>query len=258
MGVLSAAVLLVCLAASFAFVKRSVLLAFNSPCALGMFTRDGWASLIERAKEAVQSNSIYARLRKKAADKKREEQFRKGMPEVLRLLCIALESGSSINVALRYASDNCDEPLAGELKRCVWDLEAGQGFGEAMKKLRERTGGSEFAFLAVAMEISHRSGASLTSVLENISALLRQTTELKEDLRTKTAQGRLSSRIVLVMPFVLLAMISIFSPGYITGFLGSPLGICLFAAAVMFEILGAVLVKRAMSIDFSIDLEEAV
>lgn len=180
------------------------------------------------------------------------------MPELLRLLCIALDSGSSLVMALRYAADNCDEPLAGELKRTVWDLESGQGFDEALEKLRGRTGGSEFAYLAVAMEIQHQSGGSLTTILQNVSTLLQQAAELKGDLRTKTAQGRLSSRIVALMPFALLGILSVFSPGYLTGFLASPLGICLFALAMLLEATGILLVRRALAIDFTVDLEEMV
>ena len=161
-------------------------------------------------------------------------------------------------MALRYAADNCDDPLAGELKRTVWDLEAGQGFDEALENLRARTGGSEFAYLAVAMEIQHQSGSSLTNILENVSTLLQQSAELKEELRTKTAQGRLSSRIVALVPFVLLGILSIFSPGYLVEFLSSPLGICLFALAMLLEVAGVLLVRRALAIDFTVDLEGAV
>lgn len=188
---------------------------------------------------------------------RRAAAIEQGMPEVLRLLSTALESGSSLVMALRYAADNCSEPLAGELKRTVWDLEAGQGFDEALVKLRERTGGSEFAYLTVAMEIQHQSGGSLTSILDSVSTLLQQTAELKEDLRTKTAQGRLSSRIVTIMPFALLAILALFSPGYLIGFFTTPLGICLFVLAIIFELAGIMLVRRALAIDFTVDLEEA-
>ena len=91
-----------------------------------------------------------------------------------------------------------------------------------------------------------------------MSTLLQQSAELKEELRTKTAQGRLSSRIVALVPFVLLGILSIFSPGYLVEFLSSPLGICLFALAMLLEVAGVLLVRRALAIDFTVDLEGAV
>lgn len=257
MGALSAALLLTGLIASYVCAHRAALLLMHARVgtSLAHIDRD---ALFESARDRISSTRVLAPILGKAREKRRIEELQRGMPEVLRLLCIALESGSSLVMALRYAADNCDEPLAGELKRTVWDLEAGQGFDEALEKLRARTGGSEFAYLAVAMEIQHQSGGSLTTILENVSALLQQSVKLKEDLRTKTAQGRLSSRIVALMPFVLLGILSIFSPGYLVEFLASPLGVCLFALAILLEVVGVLLVRRALAIDFTVDLEEAV
>lgn len=257
MGAISAVLLLGSLMATFACIYRTTLLVMRARPGAKLAHVDK-RLMIEDAKARIASTKLLAPVFGKAREKKRIEELQKGMPEVLRLLCIALESGSSLVMALRYAANNCEDPLASELKRTVWDLEAGQGFDEALEKLRARTGGSEFAYLAVAMEIQHQSGGSLTNILENVSALLQQSAELKEDLRTKTAQGRLSSRIVALMPFALLGILSIFSPGYLVGFLSSPLGVCLFALAILLEVVGVLLVQRALAIDFTVDLEEAV
>ena len=257
MGALSAVLLLGSLIATFTCIYKTMLLVMSTLPGAKLAHVDKQL-LLENAKDRVSSAKLLAPVLGKAHERKRVEELQKGMPEVLRLLCIALESGSSLVMALRYAADNCDDPLAGELKRTVWDLEAGQGFDEALENLRARTGGSEFAYLAVAMEIQHQSGGSLTSILENVSTLLQQSAELKEELRTKTAQGRLSSRIVALVPFVLLGILSIFSPGYLVEFLSSPLGICLFALAMLLEVAGVLLVRRALAIDFTVDLEGAV
>lgn len=257
MGAISAALLLGSLIATFACIHKTTLLVMHARPGAELAHVDKQL-LLEDAKNRITSTKLLAPVLGKARERRRVEELHKGMPEVLRLLCIALESGSSLVMALRYAADNCEEPLADELKRTVWDLEAGQGFNEALEKLRARTGGSEFAYLAVAMEIQHQSGGSLTGILESVSTLLQQSAELKEDLRTKTAQGRLSSRIVALVPFVLLGILSIFSPGYLVEFLSSPLGICLFVLAILLEVAGVLLVRRALAIDFTVDLEEAM
>ena len=258
MGAISAALLLGALVTTACGMYRSCLLVLDHVHLSRSILRSSGRRALERVYGRMLASTPISRMLGGYRHRKRVEALEQGMPEVLRLLCTALESGSSLVMALRYAADNCSEPLAGELKRTVWDLEAGQGFDEALEKLRQRTGGSEFAYLAVAMEIQHQSGGSLTDTLESVAGLLQQTAELKDDLRTKTAQGRLSSRIVTIMPFALLAILSVFSPGYLTGFLSSPLGVCLFVLALLFEAAGIVLVRRALAVDFSVDLEEAV
>lgn len=257
MGAISALILLAALAMTFEGARRLALICFNQLHMRQIGLHSGKIILDHMRKWSL-TIKPYERLVNRLRLRKRTEEFERGMPEVLRLLCIALESGSSLVLALRYAADNCDEPLASELKRTVWDLEAGQGFDEALDKLRSRTGGTEFAYLAVAMEIQHQSGGSLTDILTSVSTMLQQSASLKEDLRTKTTQGRLSCRVVAIMPFALLALLSLFSPDYLSSFLSSPLGILLFALALLLEGAGIVLVRRAVAIDFTVDLEEGV
>lgn len=251
MAPLSAAFLLVALLASFEAVRRGVLAAgmLAGPGAEAGL-RHAADSFRERLSGFVEGTRLGA-LRERAREERRQRAMREAMPEMLRLLCIALDSGSSLVQALSYAADNCDEPLASELERTVWDMESGQGFEEALEKLRERAGGAEFSYLAVAMEIQHRTGSSLAQVLASVSQSLQGVTELEESLQTQTAQGRLSARIVVAMPFAVLAIVSVVSPGYVSAFFGSAAGVGLLALAVLLECAGVVLVKKALSVDVS-------
>ena len=190
-------------------------------------------------------------LLEKRRERKRLAAVRAGMPEAIRLLCISLASGSSLIRALEYAAANTTGPLGEELRRVVWDLQAGQGFAEAMENLRARTGGSEFAYLAVAMEIQYAAGGSLGAVLESVSDSLRQAVELEEELYAKTAQARLSARLVCLMPIALLAVLTLLSPGYISPFFSSAFGVVIFIAGILMEVGGVLLVRRCLAVDLT-------
>lgn len=207
--------------------------------------------VFSRLRELALGNTYLSHAFASARKRRHLRELKLGMPEALRLLSIALDAGTSLVKALEYAADNCSEPLAGELKRTVWDLQAGQGLDEALQGLRARTGGSEFAYLSAAMEIQHRSGGSLGEVLASVSDSLCQSAELEEELRTKTTQGRLSARIVAWMPLALTALITVLSPGYFGAFFSSPLGVALLVTALLLEVAGVLLVKRALAVDLS-------
>lgn len=250
MAPLSAALLVIALVATGAAVYRMVgVLAclWGNPRALVQRGR----SVFSRLRELALGNTYLSHAFASARKRRHLRELKLGMPEVLRLLSIALDAGTSLVKALEYAADNCSEPLAGELKRTVWDLKAGQGLDEALQGLRARTGGSEFAYLSAAMEIQHRSGGSLGEVLASVSDSLRQSAELEEELRTKTTQGRLSARIVAWMPLALAALITVLSPGYFGAFFSSPLGVVLLVTALLLEMAGVLLVKRALAVDLS-------
>lgn len=258
MAPISACLLIIGLVATFMSVRRISSLALRG-LERSLASKGGReGGLLSAAKDALGNNRLYARATRFHEKRKRKEAIQLAMPEAIRLLCVSLESGSSLENGLRYAASNCPEPLSSELKRAVWDIEAGHSFDSALEDLRHRTDDAEFAFLSVAMEIQHRSGGSLTPILDNLATLLKQSSELKEDLRTKTEQARLSSRIVAIMPFLLLGVLSLLSPGYLSAFFGSALGMCLLVLALAFELLGIILVRRCLAIDFSVDYEEAI
>ncbi len=248
MGTQLALALLVALAASFVCVMVAVRLILQQRQALvqRIPRLKAWAGRVRDKVLAIPpiAHHLYA-----VYERRRRRKLREGMPEALRLICIALDSGNTLPNALGYAAENCSEPLAGELKRVVWDVQAGISFEDALESLRSRTGGTEFAYLAVAMEIQHRSGGSLEEVLASVSQTVRISYETDESLRTKTTQAQTSAKIVAVMPVIVLVVLSLFSPDYFTTFFTSPIGVLLLCLAVALEIAGILLVRRMVSFD---------
>lgn len=257
MAPISAFLLTTAIVASFLCIRKAALLLAPYPGRIWkkLHARELDPRTILQAK--LYENELCAKLCKSVLRRKRRDALQAAMPEAIRLLCIALDSGSSLVMALRYAARNCSSPLSDELQRTIWDLDAGYGFDRALDNLRKRTGGTEFAFLAIAMDIQHQSGGSLSPILDNVAAMLKQNSDLKESLRTKTEQARLSSRIVAVIPFLLLAVLSLLTPGYFASFLSSPLGACMLVLALALETIGILAVRRCLVIDFSVDLERA-
>lgn len=251
MGSIAALLLLMALASTFCSVYEGLhaLLSWGTACCADATV---WAAgAFRKCRARLFSCKAVSRLGEHVRMRRRQEALRACMPDMLRLFSNALQAGSSLSRALEYASENCDEPLAHELKKTVWDLKSGQGFDEAMKKLRERTGGQEFSYLAVAMEIQHQAGGSLGGVLATVSTSLQKASELEDKLQTQTAQGRLSARVVSFMPLVVLVVLAAVSPGYLADFFATPLGIVMLVFACMLEVVGVLLVRRVLAVDLS-------
>lgn len=203
--------------------------------------------LTKRAREWENARPALKRLKGRVKSSRRDGQLRREMPQVIRLLCISLDSGASLVQALEYAAEGSNGQMSRELKRAVWDLESGRSFSEAMKSLRRRTNGSEFDCLIVAMEIQHMCGGSLGAILESVSQMLQQTADLEEELVTKTTQARLSAKVVALMPLVVLLLLSLASPGFLGQFFESAAGVALLILALLLEAVGVVLVRRTLA-----------
>jgi tight adherence protein B len=124
--------------------------------------------------------------------------------------------------------------------------------GDASQALREMRVGahaSELAFVAVALDVQHQSGGAMRQVLDAAAETVKSEIELRRTLRVQTAQARLSARIVVVMPFILIAAFSLASPDFLTPFFTSVFGYALLGVALVMQAAGVVLVRRALEVE---------
>ncbi len=242
----SAVWLVVALVAAFLFGWRTARLLLVRRRSVGDALVHG-KTFVRRGRRALLAHPFIAAQVERARGAKHTAAMRAAMPEALRLMCVSLDSGATLAKALEYAANNCSEPLATELKQVVWDLQAGVSFDVALERLRERCGGTEFSYFAVAMEIQHSSGASFGSVLASVSQALQVSSEMEESLKTKTTQAQASSKIVAVMPVIILALLSLFSKGYVSQFFASPIGVVMFVFAVLLELVGIAWIRKTTS-----------
>ena len=140
-------------------------------------------------------------------------------------------------------------PLGATFGRCAHVLETGGSAEEALVELRDGTYASELAFVAVALDVQHQSGGTIRQVLRAATDAVKDTLSLRRSLRVQTAQAKLSARIVVVMPFILVALFSLISPDFMTPFFSSAFGYALLGVAIVMQAAGIMLVRRALSVD---------
>ena len=89
----------------------------------------------------------------------------------------------------------------------------------------------------------------MRQVIDAASDTVKGELALRRSLRVQTAQAKLSARIVVIMPFLLVAAFSLVSPGFLMPFFSSAFGYALLAVAVVMQVLGIVLVRRALAVE---------
>lgn len=153
---------------------------------------------------------------------RREAALRDEIPDALRSLGVCFRAGLSLMQTLEQTAS------------------------EALALFRQRADVPELAFVAVALDVQHRSGGSLAAVLDAARESVESEIDLARSLKVQTAQAQLSARIVTAMPFVLIALFSLMSPGFLSPFFESMAGMALLAAALVMQVAGVVLVHRML------------
>jgi tight adherence protein B len=105
--------------------------------------------------------------------------------------------------------------------------------------LVDSTGGQ----LATALSISQRTGSPLKSLFQQSATLVERQEELERTLAVRTAQTRLSVRVVCGLPLVMVCVLSLISPDFQQG-LTTPSGTACLAVAAAMDGLALVLIRR--------------
>lgn len=177
---------------------------------------------------------------------KRGDRLREQVPDALRCLSVCFQAGMTLPRAFAQVAEESSSPLREVFARVSHDVEMGCAVDEALRRFRDSTGVPELAFVSVALDVQHICGGSVVPVLESAEESVRRSLEMRRFLRTQTAQAKFSAQMVSVMPFVLLILLSLVSPGFMDPFFESGMGIALLALALGMQVAGVLCIRKLL------------
>ncbi|MGI6105815.1 MAG: type II secretion system F family protein [Raoultibacter sp.] len=178
----------------------------------------------------------------------RIDAIRETVPDALRSMSVCSQAGLSLQQTFDQVSSEIEGPLKLLFVHAANDLATGKTVGKALKRFQDESQTNELAFVAVALDVQHKAGGSLRQVLDAARDSVESELELRRNLRVQTAQAKLSARIVSLMPFVLIAVFSFLSPGFLAPFFNSIEGIALLCLAILMQASGILLVRRLLDV----------
>ncbi len=138
------------------------------------------------------------------AKAKRQAAFADQLPDVLQLLTTALRSGYGLTQALESVAEDAEEPARSEFAHVLVESRMGRDLTDSMRALAHRMGSKDLEWLVGAIDINRETGGNLSEVLESVGATIRERGRIARQVRTLTAEGRLSARILIAMPLLML------------------------------------------------------
>jgi tight adherence protein B len=126
----------------------------------------------------------------------------------------SIQVGLSVPQALEMVSRDMPAPLGPEFGQVLREMGMGLGLGEALDHLADRVPLQDVQIFAAAVNIQYHTGGHLSGVLHTIAGTVRQRVNLRGEIRSLTAQQRMSAYIVGALPIVLALALKFLSPEY--------------------------------------------
>jgi tight adherence protein B len=178
----------------------------------------------------------------------RLKTFNSALPEAIDLMARSLRAGHSMGSSIELIAEQSPDPLGPEFVQVYQQQRLGLQFREALLQMGGRVPSRDLQFLITAILVQKETGGDLTEILDRASHVIRERVRIEGEVRTRTAQGRLTGWILGLLPVIMLGLINIVSPGYSSVLFHDPTGQKLLYAGATLIVIGGLVIRKVVDV----------
>lgn len=186
----------------------------------------------------------------------RLNSFNKQLPDTITLLANALRAGSSFLQAIELVVRESRPPISTEFQRVIREVNLGLPFEQALENMVRRVESEDLDLMATAISIQYQVGGNLAEILDSIAYTIRERVRIKGEIRTLTAQQRISGYVVAFLPIGLAGFLFIIAPSFMqpmfdpaVNISGIPTGIILIGVGLTMMFIGFMFIRKIVDIE---------
>lgn len=187
----------------------------------------------------------YVRRKARARLGRFEEQF----PDSLEFMSRSMRAGHAFSVSMEMLYREFDEPLASEFRRTFDEQNFGLPLDLALEKLAKRMPLLDVQFFVSAVLLQKRTGGNLAEILDKLAYLIRERFKLRGRIRAVSAHGRMTGKVLSLIPAAVAVLMFYVNPQYVNFFFGDPIGMCMLGGAVGLQLIGYAVINKIVQIE---------
>ena len=180
---------------------------------------------------------------------RRLRQFEEHFPDALDLLGRAVRAGHAFTTGLEMIAKESAEPIAGEFRTAFDEQNFGLPLRDALLNLTDRVPLIDVRFFVTALLIQKETGGNLAEILDGLAHVIRDRFRIYREVRTRTAQGRLTAAILIALPPFLMAALAVLNPSYIGILFKDPKGVTVLTVAAFLQVIGTGILWKIIHIE---------
>lgn len=178
----------------------------------------------------------------------RIERIERQFPEALDLMGRAMRAGHAFPTAVKMVGDEMAEPLGRDFRLLFDEMNYGVPINDALANLARRVPLADVSYFVVAVMIQRESGGNLAELLDKIATIVRQRLKLLGEIRTLSAEGRLSAMILTALPFVVALVVNLVNPKFMAVLWTDPAGLRVVGVALFMMVVGILWMRQIIRI----------
>jgi tight adherence protein B len=154
------------------------------------------------------------------------------------LLSNCLRSGLDVVQGFEMVSKDLMPPISDEFALVIKNYQLGMNFEKALGVMEERVESKMLSYMIRAIVLQRQMGGNLTRVFERIVVDIREESKLEEKTKAMTAQQKIQSIVVGIMPWVMVGVMFMFQPETMIKFYSTPIGMATATFCIVWVAIG--------------------
>ena len=187
---------------------------------------------------------------------KRLKAFNSGLADTITLIANGLRSGSSFLQAIEMVVRESQAPISTEFNRVIREVNLGLPFEQALNNMVRRVRSDDLELMTTAISIQHQVGGNLAEILDSIAFTIRERVRIKGEIKSLTAQARMSGYVVGFLPIGLIGLLTVIAPKFMEPMfqkppeaLGLPVGVIILAFGGLMMSIGFFAIRKIVAIE---------
>jgi tight adherence protein B len=193
--------------------------------------------------------SVIPKMILKKRQRARLKKFNDALPEMISTIVGALRAGFSFPQALKSVAEESSSPMKEEMELVLKEMQYGVTIEESLNKLKERMPSEDLNLMVQAILIQRQVGGNLATVLDQIANTIRERIKIHGQIKTLTAQGRMSGMVVALLPVILGGFLLVIEPNYMSVMFSNPIGLLLLGVGAVSCLIGFVFITKITAIE---------
>jgi tight adherence protein B len=181
--------------------------------------------------------------------RRRLAAFKAQLADTLQLMAGSLSAGLSLAQSVDTVVREGADPMAAEFRRALVETRLGVELETALTGVAERMQSVDFEWVVMAIRIQREVGGNLSELLNKVADTIREREYLERQVKTLSAEGRLSVWILAGLPPGFMAYLMLVNPSYVQPMFSSPLGLVMLTVMTILLLAGTVWMKKVVKVE---------
>jgi len=181
---------------------------------------------------------------------RRQKKFTNHFADAMDIIVRGVRTGLPLGDCLKIIAHESPDPLGSEFRRVVEGESLGIPIEVCLEQMYERMPISEVNFFATVLNIQKTTGGNLGEALANLSNVLRGRKILREKIKALSAEAKVSAIIIGSLPIIVMTLVTIASPQYMTELYTTPTGHRNLMIGAGMMVMGTLMMRKMINFKF--------